>query len=114
MEEEIIYDPTIDGYRVQGIHVTDDGESLAVHNGRVVGKNAFIALPEASVAGYSKSTRDKLKILGIDVQNKDDLKRLQQNHLDKDGNINWQSFQSSPWKASQLQSLKKQKLETDL
>ena len=106
MEEEIIYDPTIDGYRVQGIHVTDDGESLAVHNGRVVGKNAFIALPEASVTGYSKSTRDKLKILGIDVQNKDDLKRLQQNHLDKDGNINWQSFQSSPWKASQLQSLK--------
>lgn len=105
-EERITYDPTIDGYRVQGIHVTDNGESLAIHNGRVVGKNAFIALSETQVTGYSKSTRDKLKILGIDVKNKDDLKRLKEVHTNKDGTINWKSFQYFPWTSSQLQSLK--------
>ena len=102
MSKKDYYDPIIVQYRIPGaqIHVTNNGKNVAVKDGKVVGEDAFFVLPQVTKVGYSPRTQKKLSILGI--KNEEDLKR----HINKDGSINWNSFEITPWQASQIQSLK--------
>lgn len=97
------FDPTLGVYVLPEaqMYVNDKGNSFAVRNGKVIGRDASYQIPKTTVTAFSKQTRDKLKVLGIDVDNQQDLEKLQ-NHYDKDGNIDWSSFDISSQQYKQM------------
>ena len=91
---------------VQGdIHVDSEGNSHLIQNNKKTGINPSYPLNEAVIDGFTPVTIQKLQVLGYDVTNPQDRKRLVDHHY-KDGSIDWNSFKIMPWQAAQLQSIK--------
>lgn len=91
---------------VQGdIHVDSEGNSHLIQNNKKTGINPSYLLKEVVIDGFTPVTIQKLQVLGYDVTNPQDRKRLVDHHY-KDGSIDWNSFKVMPWQAAQLQSIK--------
>lgn len=72
---------------VQGdIHVDSEGNSHLIQNNKKTGINPSYLLNEAVVDGFTPVTIQKLQVLGYDVTNPQDRKRLVDHHY-KDGSM---------------------------